>query len=85
MASADGGTFEIKFTDREVSAWGGLALMKRMLDSIEFRAAAMTWDLPQPGSNRGYPPVLLIEQLLVSICAVPAASHISKSCVWIVP
>jgi hypothetical protein len=59
--------FEIKFTSREVSAWGGLALMKRMLDSMDFRTAASQWDLPEPGSNRGYLPVQLIEQLLVSI------------------
>ena len=40
---------EIKFTSREVSAWGGMALMKRMLDSMNFREAAMQWDLPEPG------------------------------------
>lgn len=45
--------FEIKFTSREVSAWGCMALMKRMLDSMDFRAAASQWDLPEPGSNRG--------------------------------
>lgn len=59
--------FEIKFTSREVSAWEGLALMKRMLDSMNFRTAASQWDLPGTGSNRGYTPVQLIEQLLVSI------------------
>ena len=26
--------FEIHFTNREVTAWGGLALLKRMLDVI---------------------------------------------------
>jgi hypothetical protein len=57
--------FEIKFTSSELSAWGGLALMKRMLDSIRFHRAALQWELPQPGSNWGYPPVQLIEQLLV--------------------
>lgn len=41
--------------------------MKRMLDSMNFRTAASQWDLPEPGSNRGYPSVQLIEQLLVSI------------------
>ena len=38
--------FEIKFTSREVSAWGGLALMKRMLDSMNFRS----------GIAMGFPP-----------------------------
>ena len=69
--------FEIKFTSREVSAWGGLALMKRMLDSMNFRTAASQWDLPGPGSNRGYPPVQLIEQLLVSIwCGACRFTHL---------
>lgn len=70
-------TFEIKFTSREVSAWGGLALMKRMLDSMDFRTAASQWDLPEPGSNRGYLPVQLIEQLLVSIwCGACRFAHL---------
>lgn len=77
VTSATSGGFEIKFTDREVSAWGGLALMKRMLDSMAFRQAASVWDLPQPGSNRGYPPVQLIEQLLVSIwCGACRFAHL---------
>lgn len=68
--------FEIKFTDREVTAWGGLALMKRMLDNMGFREAANSWDLPLPGSNRGYRPVQLIEQLLVSIwCGACRFAH----------
>lgn len=69
--------FEIKFTSREVSAWGGMALMKRMLDSMNFRTAATRWDLPEPGSNRGYLPVQLIEQLLVSIwCGACRFTHL---------
>ena len=31
--------FELKFTSREVSAWGGLALLKRMLDGLNFKEA----------------------------------------------
>jgi hypothetical protein len=65
MASQD--PFEVKFTSREVSAWGGLALLKRMLDGLGFKAAMQSWDLPQPGSNRGYAPEQLIEQMIVSI------------------
>ncbi len=68
---------EIKFTAREISAWGGMALMKRMLDSMNFRKAALQWDLPPPGSNRGYQPVQLIEQLLVSIwCGACRFTHL---------
>ena len=31
--------FDVKFTSREVSAWGGLALLKRMLDGMDFKSA----------------------------------------------
>ena len=68
---------EIKLTSREISAWGGMALIKRMLDSMNFRTAASQWDLPEPGSNRGYPPVQLIEQLLVSTgCGACRFTHL---------
>lgn len=59
--------FDLKFTSREVTAWGGLALLKRMLDGLDFRAGMQSWQLPQPGSNRGYRPEQLIEQMIVSI------------------
>ena len=59
--------FEARFTDREITPWGGMALMRRMLQSMKFRDAAQQWDLPQPRSNRGYEPMQLIEQFLVSI------------------
>lgn len=50
--------------------------MKRMLDSIGFNAAAQRWEWPQPGSNRGYQPVQLIEQLFVSIwCGANRFAH----------
>lgn len=77
QSSETSSAFEIKFTPREVSAWGGLALMKRMLDSMNFRTAASQWNLPEPGSNRGYPPVQLIEQLLVSVwCGACRFTHL---------
>ncbi|BBJ22081.1 hypothetical protein [Candidatus Nitrotoga sp. AM1P] len=59
--------FEMRFSNREVSAWGGLALLKRVLNVIGFRTAARSWGLPQPGSNRGYPPIQIVEQFIVSI------------------
>lgn len=74
--STNSGGFEVRFTDREISAWGGLALMKRMLDSLAFREAVGSWGLPPPGSNRGYAPVQLIEQLLVGIwCGACRFAH----------
>lgn len=53
--------FKIKFTSREVIAWGCMALIKRMLDSMNFRTAASQRDLPETSFNLGYPPVLPIQ------------------------
>ena len=41
--NGDGEEFDIRFTDREVRTWGGLALIKKMLDSMQFREAASIW------------------------------------------
>lgn len=68
--------FDLKFTSREISAWGGLALLKRMLDGMGFGQALQSWQLPQPGSNRGYRPEQLIEQMIVSIwCGAARFAH----------
>ena len=37
MATND--PFDLKFTSREVTTWGGLVLLKRMLDGLDFKAA----------------------------------------------
>jgi hypothetical protein len=59
--------FSVSFSNREVTAWGGLARFKQMLDSLAFREAAAGWGLPEPKSNRGYTPLQLIEQFIVAI------------------
>ena len=56
--------FDLKYTSKEVTAWGGLALLKRMMDGLGLHEAIQSWDLPAPGSNRGYAPVQLIEQMM---------------------
>lgn len=68
--------FDLKFTSREVTAWGGLALLKRLIDGMGLRTALQSWQLPQPGSNRGYRPEQLFKQMLVSIwCGAPRFAH----------
>ena len=60
--------FEIANTNKEISPWGGMVLLKKMLDQIGFhQAVEQCSDLPQPGSNRGYKPLSIIESFLVSI------------------
>lgn len=72
----NGDGFSVSFSDREVTAWGGLALLKRMLEAMEFRQAMADWSLPEPGSNRGYDPPQLLEQFIVSIwCGACRFAH----------
>ena len=59
--------FELQFSDKLVTPWGGMALIKRMLDHLGFDRALLTAGLPQPGSNRGYRPEQLIVQMMLSV------------------
>jgi len=48
---------------------------------MEFKEAVQSWDLPQPGSNRGYRPEQLIEQMIVSIwCGAARFAHADITC-----
>ena len=47
-----GNDFTVGFSDREVTAWGGLALMKQMLDRLQFREAFSQFGVPEASSNR---------------------------------
>ena len=68
--------FDLRFTDKEITAWGGMAIMKRMLDHLGFVAALSAAGLPQPGSNRGYRPEQLITQFMLSIwCGANRFEH----------
>jgi hypothetical protein len=42
--------FELRFTDKEITAWAGMGLLKRMLDHMQFDTALSIAGLPQPGS-----------------------------------
>jgi hypothetical protein len=68
--------FELRFTDKEITAWGGMAIMKRMLDHMGFGAALTNSGLPPPGSNRGYAPEQLITQFMLSVwCGANRFEH----------
>ena len=58
--------FELRLTDKEITAWGVMGLMKRMLDHLHFDEALQISGLPQPGSNRGTRPRQLITPLMLS-------------------
>jgi hypothetical protein len=45
---------ELAYTDKEITAWGGMGLTKRMLDCIGFETALKNCGLPEPLRNQGY-------------------------------
>lgn len=60
--------FEISYTNQEITPWGGMVFLHQMLNKIGFKSQVENClDLPQPGSNRGYSPISIIESFLVSI------------------
>ena len=40
---------ELSFSDKEITPWGGMALMSRMLGKIDFRGALKRAALPEHG------------------------------------
>ncbi len=71
--------FDLGFSDKEITAWGGMGLMKRLLDHLGFDAALAASGLPQPGSNRGYRPEQLITQFMLSVwCGANRFEHVKS-------
>ena len=56
-----------RFTDKEFTAWGGLRLVDEMLRRIHWSDALAGAPLPQPGSNRGYDPVQIVQAFMVTV------------------
>jgi hypothetical protein len=60
--------FDISYTDKEITPWGGMAFLKQMLQKIGFREQVdKNIDLPQSGSNRGYKTSTIVEAFITSI------------------
>jgi hypothetical protein len=66
IVSCDGG-LPWRFTNKAMSAWGGLRLLEEMLRRIGFARALAQAGLPQPGSNRGLDPVTVVQSFLLSV------------------
>ena len=66
IVSCDGG-LPWRFTNKAMSAWGGLRLLEEMLRRIGFVRALVQARLPQPGSNRGLDPVTVLQGFLLSV------------------
>ena len=59
--------FDIRFTERDLTANGSSVLLRKFLDTIKLRSAYVNWNIPLPGSGRGYDPGQLIKQFIVSV------------------
>ena len=58
---------DIRFTDNEISPWGGLSVMFKMLERCGMSEALSACPLPTQGSNRGYSPLQLIYGLFAGV------------------
>lgn len=67
----------IDFTDKEITPWGGMALMQKMLTKMRFEDFLSSLALPSRGSNRGYSPVQLFINFLVGVwCGANCIEHL---------
>ncbi len=57
----------MEFTDKEITPWGGMVLMKQLIDKTKINEVLERLPLPAQQSNRGYNPVQLINNFWVSI------------------
>ena len=68
---------EIDFVDKEITAWGGLSILEKMVESTGFKQILNCLPLPIQGSNRGYPPVQLFVQFMSSVwCGANRYAHL---------
>lgn len=71
------GELKIAYTDKEITAYGGIALLQKMMDKMAFTDFLEHTPLPQPGSNRGYDPVQIVLQFIISIwCGANRYEHL---------
>jgi hypothetical protein len=58
---------KIEFTDKEITPWGGMILMKQLIEKTKINEVLERLPLPAQKSNRGYKPIQLINNFWVSI------------------
>ena len=58
---------KIEFTDKEITPWGGISILQKMMHKMSFTDFLNTTPLPQQRSNRGYDLVQIILQFIISI------------------
>jgi len=74
------GTLQLEFVDNEITAWGGLAILKNLIDQSGFQTKLEELPLPTQGSNRGHSPIQLIIQFMASLwCGANRYTHLDVS------
>lgn len=69
--------YDIDFVDNDITSWGGLSLLFKMLSRCHFSEALEDFNLPIQGSNRGYSPCQLIEGLFAGVwCGAGCFEHL---------
>jgi len=69
--------FKIAFTDKEITAWGGMIFMKKLIERSGIVEKLNALALPAQGSNRGYRPLQLIESFWISVwCGASRFMHL---------
>lgn len=56
-----------EYVSKPVSAWGGMRLMKELVDNTAVLEKLNQMPLPKPLSNRGYSPLCIIESFWVCV------------------
>ena len=60
--------FELSFTDKEITPWGGMVFLKQMLDKIGFKTAVESCDdMPSQNSNRAHSIQVILESFITSV------------------
>lgn len=60
--------FELSYTSKEITPWGGMVFLKQLLDKMDFRKRIENCpNLPVQHSNRGHSIPILIESFITSI------------------
>lgn len=67
----------IEYTDKEITPWGGLILLKKLFEKTGIAEMIKSLSLPRQGSNRGYDPLQLITSFFVSVwCGASRFEHL---------
>jgi hypothetical protein len=68
---------QLEFLDKDITPWGGISLLFKMLSRSKFEEALPTFGFPEQGSNRGYSPFQLIQGLFAGVwCGAGCFEHL---------